>query len=181
MPPFGLLRASNFARSYGLGASLGEALAALALSVRYTLPLAGRRQLRDGSRFLSNCATAPRTWRTRTAVGVSSTKNVGADAAMRLTSLALRHVVTGGLAAPFLAGLARQPPPPRPARSLGRQRVDPLRQSGKGGDRLRGLHPLGVSEGYDAAQQRVGTASKEAALRDADQGKTKKLCFLPRS
>ena len=52
LPPFGLLRASNFARGYGLGASLGEALAALALSVRYPLPLAGRRQLRDGSRFL---------------------------------------------------------------------------------------------------------------------------------
>jgi hypothetical protein len=58
------------------------------------LPFARRFRFREAASLatvvaFSNCATAPSTCRTRIAVGVSSVKNVGADAAMRVTPFVL--------------------------------------------------------------------------------------------
>jgi hypothetical protein len=47
---------------------------------------------------------------------------------------------------PRCSRLSRQPPPPW-LDALGRQLVEPLRQRGKRGDRLLGLHPLGSQVG----------------------------------
>jgi len=57
------------------------------------LPVESRFRFRAAASFatrvaFSNCATALRTWRTRTAVGVSSMKKVGALDAMTLMPLA---------------------------------------------------------------------------------------------
>src|SRR5277367_3282784 len=89
LPAFRLLSCQRLRQFDDVGPCLGMALAPLNFHAgRDALPLPRCRELRDSVAF-SNCATAPSTWRTRTAVGVSSTKNVGADAAMSVIPFAL--------------------------------------------------------------------------------------------
>jgi hypothetical protein len=113
LPPLGFLRASAFASLTTSGRASIWLLRPSTFS-----PVAIRLRLRAAASLatrvvFSNSATAPKTWRTRTAVGVSSMKCVGADAATREIRFEVPRLSASRVVNWVKATLQRPPPPPR--------------------------------------------------------------------
>jgi hypothetical protein len=116
----------------------------------------------------SNSAMAPRTWRTRTAVGVSSMKCVGADAATRGDSLRPEQVVARELHHEVASKAVRALHDDRP-RAIAHQALQHLREAGTGADGVCAADCRVVKRLDDLVAGRFGVSLDGHALADCRQ------------